>query len=477
MVEIGDYSKYIDSNKQSLSQIETENVIKSVQAELNWLKNEVMQNPWKNWWNVETLDAAADLVDDFYTIENNQVTYHLDKVYQYLTIVYNRLDKTTWPKKYSDQVKEKVFDWSVLAIQIVLKALSSDPKNSKNYNIWFVNWNINTSREAIRQYQTDCSLKYKDGKPWKETIKSILNSINKLKENKILEVKEKEIVYTNVKNIIEESINRSPAPWFFGEDLVDAMTKYLVEWKMDSKADEKIESRIKSLSNQPWSLKLRYLLLHAKDPMKWNIAVLKEYEKIMETKPMIFKDAWDDAAEIDKIVGTDKISNDMFEQLLHIEWSQGYVAHVHAKFWESFPTWPYGMVYKHIDNNWNLLKNIKPFKAWEYVSKEWALNNAKAFYNKRAAEWKDSLKAKWCAYTQDMLDALVSASWWTVRSYNRLKEFVLSNWNNKDKIYNYMISFATRDSKWNRLKWLVKRRKFEANWFKWNKQPYESYKA
>ena len=109
MVEIGDYSKYIDSNKQSLSQIETENVIKSVQAELNWLKNEVMQNPWKNWWNVETLDAAADLVDDFYTIENNQVTYHLDKVYQYLTIVYNRLDKTTWPKKYSDQVKEKSF--------------------------------------------------------------------------------------------------------------------------------------------------------------------------------------------------------------------------------------------------------------------------------------------------------------------------------------------------------------------------------
>jgi hypothetical protein len=39
----------------------------------------------------------------------------------------------------------------------------------------------------------------------------------------------------------------------------------------------------------------------------------------METKPMIFKDASDDAAEIDKIVGTDKISNDMFEQLLHIE--------------------------------------------------------------------------------------------------------------------------------------------------------------
>jgi hypothetical protein len=35
MVEIGDYSKYIDSNKQSLSHIETENVIKSVQAELN----------------------------------------------------------------------------------------------------------------------------------------------------------------------------------------------------------------------------------------------------------------------------------------------------------------------------------------------------------------------------------------------------------------------------------------------------------
>jgi hypothetical protein len=39
----------------------------------------------------------------------------------------------------------------------------------------------------------------------------------------------------------------------------------------------------------------------------------------MEKKPMIFQDASGDVAEIDKIVGTDKISNDMFEQLLHIE--------------------------------------------------------------------------------------------------------------------------------------------------------------
>jgi hypothetical protein len=39
-----------------------------------------------------------------------------------------------------------------------------------------------------------------------------LDSINKLKDNKILEVKEKEVVYTNVKSIIEEAINRSPAP-------------------------------------------------------------------------------------------------------------------------------------------------------------------------------------------------------------------------------------------------------------------------
>jgi hypothetical protein len=35
MVETSDYSKYIDTNKQSLSQIEADNVIKSVQAELN----------------------------------------------------------------------------------------------------------------------------------------------------------------------------------------------------------------------------------------------------------------------------------------------------------------------------------------------------------------------------------------------------------------------------------------------------------
>ena len=180
MVEISDYSKYVDTNKQSLSQIEVNSVIMSVQAELNWLKNEVMKTPWKNGWSVETLNNAADLVDDFYTIENNQVTYHLDKISQYLAIINERLTKTTWPKRYVDQIKEKVFDWAVLAIQIALKAIASDPKDPKNYKIWTVNWNLDqNTKTAIKKYQTDCWLRYKDWKPWKETITSILNSINK----------------------------------------------------------------------------------------------------------------------------------------------------------------------------------------------------------------------------------------------------------------------------------------------------------
>jgi hypothetical protein len=40
------------------------------------------------------------------------------------------------------------------------------------------------------------------------------------------------------------------------------------------------------------------------------------------------------------------------------------------------------------------LKDIVPFKNGERVSKEWALDNARAYYNKRAQEWKALLDEK-----------------------------------------------------------------------------------
>jgi hypothetical protein len=86
------------------------------------------------------------------------------------------------------------------------------------------------------------------------------------------------------------------------------------------------------------------------------------------------------------------------------------------------------------------------------------------------------LKSKWYKYSQDMLDALVSASWWTKKSVDSLKNFVLTHWDDKDAIFNFMSKFATTAA-WNgkTMPWLVIRRNFEANWFRWKKEPMSEY--
>lgn len=173
----------------------------------------------------------------------------------------------------------------------------------------------------------------------------------------------------------------------------------------------------------------------------------------------------------------DKISEDMFQQLLTMEGSQWYVSQIQSKnFWEKFPTWPYGMVYKHIDKNGNLLQNPTPFRNWERVTKERALDNAKAYYDKRAQEWKDLLDKNWYEYNQAQLDSLVSASWWTAASIERLQNFVLSHREKPAEISNFMSTFATK-SAWNgqTQPWLVIRRQFESNWFNWIQKPFEEY--
>ena len=175
----------------------------------------------------------------------------------------------------------------------------------------------------------------------------------------------------------------------------------------------------------------------------------------------------------------DKISDEMFQQLLKMEWTQDFIAKSHKKkFWENFVTWPYGMVYKHIDTQGNLLKKPTQFKEWEKVTQERAKKNAKACYDKRAKEWKDSLDAKGYIYNQDMLDSLVSTCWWTSKARKSLKDYVLSHRNNKNEVVNFISKHATTAAgNGKTMPGLVRRRKFEANWFIWNKKPYETYKA
>jgi hypothetical protein len=52
------------------------------------------------------------------------------------------------------------------------------------------------------------------------------------------------------------------------------------------------------------------------------------------------------------------------------------------------------MAYKHIDEQGNLLKKIIHFKSGEKVTEDWARKNARAYYDKKAKEWKDLLDSK-----------------------------------------------------------------------------------
>jgi hypothetical protein len=231
-----------------------------------------------------------------------------------------------------------------------------------------------------------------------------------------------------IREAIEESfqLNLIRSWLLYSESLVDKMVNYIAEWNIWTNKDEELENDIITLAWGPFRLKLKELIDN-----EWN-----------------------------------KISEDMFKQLLIMEWGQWYKAQVHKKFREKFPTWPYGMVFKHIDQNWNLLKKIAPFKNWERVTREWALKNAKAYYNKRAQEWKNLLDWKWCKYNQDQLDSLVSASGWNQKPVERLKAFVVSHSNDKNAIFNYISHFATT-SKWVVQWWLIARRRLEANRFMW----------
>ena len=106
--------------------------------------------------------------------------------------------------------------------------------------------------------------------------------------------------------------------------------------------------------------------------------------------------------------------------------------------------------------------------AWENVSKELALKNAKTYYDIRAKERKSLLDEKWYKYNQCQLDSLVAASWWTQKATKNLQTYVLSHRNNPSEVSSYMSTFATT-SAWNgkTQPGLVIRRQFESNRFLW----------
>lgn len=459
------YAKEDDIDAEKTAEQEKE--IASFMTEVNELQTKML-----SWIKVDF--KTPDSINHFYRIEENKIIFQIDQVKSYLEDVYKRL---SWMKKqkFWEISKEKNFTWTILAIQIALKAMSTDPKNPKDYNIWEINWEYNNiTKEAIKLFQTDEHID-NDWKPWKWTIEKLLNAINILIDNKKAEQQEYETLKKDVSNVISESIAINPLSWFYTNSIKEALTIYIVEWNINSWKNPEFESQLINLSNNALNRKLQYLLENSDKSIADNISVIKSRENQERLAMQQRLNIHDSSVENIQDFPT-TISENMFQQLLSMEGWQWYTAIVHKKYGENFATWPYGMVYKHIDKNWSLLKNPIPFKSWERTSQEWALDNAKAYYNKKAAERSKNLKAAWCNYNQNQLDALVSASWWTVKSYERLKNFVISHWNNLKEVFEFLKTFARRDSKWNLLGWLISRRNLEADYFMWDtEKTYRDY--
>ena len=162
----------IDAKKTA----EQEKEIASFASEVNELQSKML-----SWIKVDF--KTPDSINHFYRIENGKIVFQIDQVKSYLEDVYKRL---SWMKKqkFWEVSKEKNFTGTILAIQIALKAMSSDPKNPKQYYTWNINWEYdNMTKEAIKKFQSDKKIE-NDWKPWKWTIEKLLNAINILIDNK-----------------------------------------------------------------------------------------------------------------------------------------------------------------------------------------------------------------------------------------------------------------------------------------------------
>jgi len=263
----GNYNEYVESSNESLK-TEIDKAIENAKWDLNSLKSEIL------WWKKVDF-KTPDSIDHFYRIENWKVIFQLDQVRNYLNDVHKRL---SWMKnqKFWEISKEKNFIWTILAIQIALKAFETDPKNPRNYNVWQINWEYNNNeatKQAINQFQTDCKLQWKDGKPWKETIWRMVKELDNLINNKKLERSEQEVLKTDVTSIIEESIKNN---WFSWPKQV--MIDYIVQWNLNTWKNLVTETQIKILADNPLNYKLKYLIEHSDKPLQKCIQEIKNLD-------------------------------------------------------------------------------------------------------------------------------------------------------------------------------------------------------
>lgn len=263
-----DEYRYIEDSSDSMVK-DIEEAIKIFSSDLTNLKSNIL-----GW------DKSIDLknytsINNFYTLEWDKIIFWVNNVRNFLSTVYQRL---SWMKvqKFWEVSKENNFTWTILAIQIALKAI-----DSKKYNIK-INWKYKDSkddptRNAIKQFQIDKKLQWKDGKPGKETIWTLVKELDIFLKNKKLEREENKKLKKDVADIIEESVNFNPYSWLYSREEKEVIVNYILSWKLNSNGDK--DKQIKRLSEHAMNWKLKYLIEHSNEPLKNNIQRIKEIEK------------------------------------------------------------------------------------------------------------------------------------------------------------------------------------------------------
>jgi len=282
------YNEYQESTLES-NQEEIKNAIekakridevyKSTNSDLNNLKfNNIL------WWKKVDF-KTPDYIDKFYRLEWNKIIFNLDQVKNYLQVVYQRLQ---WMKnqKFWEISKENNFTWTILAIQIVLKAMKQDPINPKKYNVWRINWEYNNiTQGSIKQFQNDLNLNW-DGKPWKTTIWKILTSLDKVIENRKK--------YTMIKNIVRDSISRNLTTamslWVLNnEEESKKITDYIIKWNLWTNSDPDMENKINKIAKFPLNDQLRNIIKERNEKGKLNILNMDEKFSITKYDELIIQ--------------------------------------------------------------------------------------------------------------------------------------------------------------------------------------------
>ena len=174
-----------DNTRENFESQEAQRVINDTKLQLNLLELAVLNNKNENekkWWDDEALHQASEYLWNFYEIKRDLIgkeviSFKVDNVISYLELLYKRLSAPNAPK-YTEMSKEKIFWWTVLAIQIALEGIRRPTMyKEKFYNIWVINWKLtDETKSVIKEFQSLHRLA-DDWKPWKETIGAILSEL------------------------------------------------------------------------------------------------------------------------------------------------------------------------------------------------------------------------------------------------------------------------------------------------------------